>query len=545
MTTTVTDVAQVDADEPSRPCQRMRILLVDDNQDNLYSVQTALEPLGEEILSASSGKEALRLCLDHDFAVILVDVRMPDMDGFETAEFIRSRKRSKHTPLLFLTAYRSDEQLFRGYDLGAVDFLFWPLVPEILQSKVRVFVELSRTAEALRQANAYNRSLIEASLDPLVTISHTGKITDVNEATEKVTGTSRDRLIGSDFSDYFTEPEMARQVYPRVFSEGAVRDYPLAIRSTSGLVTDVLYNASVFKNEAGDVVGLCAAARDITERKRAEEKVRQLSRELEKRVQQRTAQLKERTVELETANKELEAFCYSVSHDLRAPLRAICGFTQILMDEHKQELSPEAQQCLDRVWQGGMHMGRLTDDLLAFARLGRQDVNKKLVSMNEVVRLAIEDLSLDRGGRQIEFVVESLPSCEVDAALLRQVFVNLLSNSVKFTRTREQARVEIGTLTSEERKRLSGGQPVGCPPEILDSDIPIFYVRDNGIGFDMRYVDKLFGVFQRLHRADEFEGTGIGLAIVQRVIHRHGGRVWAEAKPNEGATFYFTLEGGT
>src|SRR5579871_3171165 len=144
MTTRISDTAEADSPEVARPCQRMKILLVDDNQDNLFSVQTALEPLGEEILLASSGKEALRLCLDHDFAAILLDVRMPEMDGFETAEFIRSRKRSKHTPLLFLTAYRSDEQLFRGYDLGAVDFLFRPLVPEILQSKVRVFVELSR-----------------------------------------------------------------------------------------------------------------------------------------------------------------------------------------------------------------------------------------------------------------------------------------------------------------------------------------------------------------------------------------------------------------
>src|SRR5690348_479697 len=197
MTIKLTGEDGADRQEIKSPCQRMKILLVDDSKDNLFSVQTALEPLGEEILSASSGKEALRLCLDHDFAAILLDVRMPDMDGFETAEFIRSRKRSKHTPLLFLTAYRSDEQLFRGYDLGAVDFLFRPLVPEILQSKVRVFVELSRTAEALRQANAYNRSLIEASFDPLISIAPDGRIMDVNRAAEQATGLSRQELVNT------------------------------------------------------------------------------------------------------------------------------------------------------------------------------------------------------------------------------------------------------------------------------------------------------------------------------------------------------------
>ena len=302
----------------------------------------------------------------------------------------------------------------------------------------------------------------------------------------------------------------------------------------NGEVRHAVCQGEVCRDEAGHPVRIIDTVLDITERRRAEEEVRNLNLELERRVVQRTAQL-------EAANKELEAFSYSVSHDLRGPLRAINGFAQILMDEHKQELSPAAQHCLDRVWQGGVHMGHLVDDLLAFSRLGRQNLNKRLVRIDDVVRLAMEDLRADRERRQIELVVGSLPSCETDPALLRQVFVNLLSNAIKFTRPRETARIEIGTLSSEERKRFSDIRPVSCPSEIFNTGVPIFYVRDNGVGFDMRYADKLFGVFQRLHKQRDFEGTGVGLATVQRIIQRHGGQVWAEAELNKGACFYFTL----
>ena len=635
--------------------------------------------------------------------------------------------------------------------------------------------------EKLRQASRYTRSLLEASLDPLVTISREGKITDVNEATEKVTGVSREELIGSDFSNYFTDPDAARRGYEQVFAQGVVQDYPLAIRHASGKLTHVLYNATIFKDEAGEIEGVFAAARDITEKKRAQAAVaaerekfnnildvlppyivlltsdyhvafanreftrrfgesggrrcfeflfglsapceicetfkvlqskqpldwtwtgpdgchydvydipfidtdgsslilemgvdvtarkqaetalqesetkfrtlselvpqfvwsctpdglnvyfnqrwveytglsleesygrgwntpfhaddkqaawdawnhavatgdlyrvesrlraadgsyrwflmrgvpmrdgagnivkwfgtctdiedfkraqadlKQLNEELDDRVQQRTAQL-------EAANRELEAFSYSVSHDLRAPLRAINGFAQILLDEHKRELSHEAQRCLDQVCQSGTHMGNLIDDLLAFSRLGRQDLNKKRVRIDEIVQAAIEDVRGDRQGRQVELVLGSLPACETDPILLRQVFVNLLSNALKFTRQREKARIEIGTLTPEERQHLADTRPSTSLTDLLNPNIPIFYVRDNGVGFDMRYADKLFGVFQRLHKKSDFEGTGVGLATVQRIIRRHGGEIWADAEVNKGASFYFTLEAPT
>jgi light-regulated signal transduction histidine kinase (bacteriophytochrome) len=227
--------------------------------------------------------------------------------------------------------------------------------------------------------------------------------------------------------------------------------------------------------------------------------------------------------ELEAANRELEAYSYTVSHDLRAPLRAINGFTAILFDEHAAELSEAAKDYLGRVHESGKHMGELVDDLLAFSRLGRQPMRKQSVNTTEVAGNAWTQVSEGLEGRQVTIHIGDLPICESDPILLEQVFVNLLSNAVKYSRPREVALIDVAA-------EVKAGQT-------------IYSVRDNGVGFDMQYADRLFRVFQRLHRADEYEGTGVGLATVHRIVERHGGRVWAEAAPGKGATFYFTLKG--
>ena len=235
--------------------------------------------------------------------------------------------------------------------------------------------------------------------------------------------------------------------------------------------------------------------------------------------------LQTRTTELEEANQELEAFSYSVSHDLRWPLRAIDGYSKILIDEYESRLDPKAQRYLHLMRSSTQQMDRLVEDLLAFSKLARQPLRKEPVDPAELVRAALEDLASQTEGRSVDITIGALPSTPADPALLKQVFLNLLHNALKFTRTRPRAVIHVGY-----QKQTIGG-------------IGAYYVQDNGIGFDMKYVDKAFGVFQRLHRPEDYEGTGVGLAIVHRIVSRHGGRVWAQAEVDKGATFYFTLEG--
>jgi signal transduction histidine kinase len=272
--------------------------------------------------------------------------------------------------------------------------------------------------------------------------------------------------------------------------------------------------ARPLRDSQGNLGGGVAVLRDITERKAAEQKVQELNQNLEARVIERTAELK-------AANKELEAFTYSVSHDLRAPLRHISGFTKILVEKFHSSLPAEAQQHLQLIAQGANRMGQLVDELLKLARLGRQALSVEVTELSFLVKDVVTLLAPETVGRQVEWKIDELPSAECDPVLIRQVFQNLISNALKYSRPRSPAVIEIGRTEKE-------GETV-------------IFVKDNGVGFDMRYMDKLFGVFQRLHLAEEFEGTGIGLATVERIIKKHGGRVWVEAELDRGATFYFTL----
>jgi PAS domain S-box-containing protein len=279
---------------------------------------------------------------------------------------------------------------------------------------------------------------------------------------------------------------------------------------------------SLQRDERGEPFAILETNTDITERRHAEEALRQSRDELEVKVKQRTAQLSKANDELQSVNKELEAFAYSVSHDLRAPVRHIAGFGELLQKHARDALDESSRRHLGLILDSAKRMGTLVDDLLAFSRIGRAETQKTTVKLDQLVKAVVADSAPDAQGRTIDWKIGELPICHGDPAMLRLVVTNLISNALKFTRTREQARIEIGSLNHR-------------PGEV------VFFVKDNGVGFDMKYEDKLFGVFQRLHSQEAFEGTGIGLATVQRIVHRHGGRVWAEGAIDQGATFYVAL----
>jgi len=360
---------------------------------------------------------------------------------------------------------------------------------------------------------------LKAALDEHSIVAITdpqGKITYVNDKFCSISGYARAELLGQDhrlINSGHHPKEFIRNLWTTI-AQGNVWHGEIKNRTKDGTGYWVETTIVPFLDDTGKPRQYVAIRTDITQRKQAESEILKLNAELEMRVARRTA-------ELEAANKELEAFSYSVSHDLRAPLRAINGFAGIVLEDFGSLLPPEGRDYLERVRNGGKSMGQLIDDLLTFARLSRQSLALHRINTSRLVQDAWLELKPAVNGRLIETRFGELPPCDGDPVLLKQVWVNLLSNAAKYTRGRTPAVVEVGC------DQIDGDQA--------------YFVRDNGVGFDMQYANKLFGVFQRLHRAEDFEGTGVGLAIVQRVIHRHGGRVWATAELDRGATFYFTL----
>ncbi|HET7438719.1 MAG TPA: PAS domain S-box protein, partial [Nitrospira sp.] len=396
-----------------------------------------------------------------------------------------------------------------------------------ITQKVRQEQALVESRERLRHALEYQDAVVSNLAEGLYTVNSQGLVISMNRTAEQLFGWTSEELVGRKMHDMTHYMHRDGTPFPaeecaglQVLRHGAslTNQEDVFIRK-DGSFFDVVYSSAPIRSD-NKIVGLVVVFRDVSQQRQVEEALRDRDRALTIANDELTQQ----SAVLADANNELQSFSYSVSHDLRAPLRTIDAYVRIVEEDHAPQLNAEAQRCLGIVKKAAIQAGELIDDLLEFSRLGRIGMDIRAVKMAELAREGAKDLRLMQEDRMIDLTIGDLPPCQGDWRLLKLVWSNLLSNAFKFTRHRAAAQIEIGWLPDERQAEAS-----------------VYYVKDNGVGFDMKYVHKLFGVFQRLHLKDEFDGTGVGLAMVQRIVHRHGGRVWAEGKIDGGATFFFSL----
>jgi PAS domain S-box-containing protein len=432
----------------------------------------------------------------------------------------KSRKELKHALEALQECYEELESRVEGRTSDLIR-LNRELEREITERKV--------AEQELIESRRRLADIISFLPDATLVIDGEGKVIAWNKAIEEMTGIGSEHILGKGDYEYSLPFYGSRRplLIDLVLEPGKIDEakYDFVQRDQDTLIgegfipsfkggTYLRAKARPLYDSQGNVVGAIESIRDVTERKQAEAEVRRLAAELEERVRERTAQL-------ETANRELEAFAYSVSHDLRAPLRAMSGFSHLLLEYYGEKLDEQGRHYLQRMDQVSQRMGKLIDDLLSLSRLARLEMRRERVDLSAMARGIGAELREREPGREVEFAVGERLSAQGDAQLLRVVLENLIGNAWKFTEKHPQARIEFGRFTQRGK--------------------PVYFVRDDGVGFDMAYVDKIFGAFQRLYPSNEFEGSGIGLATVERIITRHGGQVWAEGEVGKGATFYFTL----
>jgi PAS domain S-box-containing protein len=609
--------------------ERATILLVDDKKDNIFVLEQILCNEDRNIISASDGIEALRTVLNAEIDLIILDVQMPGMDGFEVAKLLKSNKRSKDIPIIFATAEKKEHKsALKGFEEGAVDYLYKPLDVDITEAKVsmllrlqvqrkelirknltleRYDLQINNSAdiicvidagtlkfeevnlvvnsilgytvqemkgssllfyldaedrpgvEKLRNENkerlsfetrvyskereikwlswnivnknglwfanarditgikeaeeikSYLSIVVRQSEDAIYLHDHEGKIISWNDGAEKIYGFTEAEALDMKIWNIIPEQFLTEMhaVIDDILLGKKIETLEMSRITKFGKMIDVTFSASVIADAEGNLKSVAITERDITQQKKTRLEILQLNTDLNINV-----------VQLESTNSDLESFSYSVSHDLRAPLRGVNAYAQIILEEYSSQFDVELKRLFLVIQKSALRMDILINDLLAFSRMGRRMVRKVSIDFDKQARQVISELD-GQDKIKAEIIIHPLKSAEGDAALLYQVWMNLISNAIKYSGKRATPVIEIACAEG--------------PNEY------IYSVKDNGTGFDMEYAHKLFGVFQRLHENKDYSGTGIGLAIVRRVVEKHGGSVWAEGEPDKGATFYFSL----
>jgi PAS domain S-box-containing protein len=525
-----------------------KILVADDDKNNVSYLETLFAAQGFHVTTADNGAKALDSARKDPPDIIISDILMPVMDGFMLCRQWKKDSRLKNIPFVFYTATYTDpkdEKLAR--DLGADLFIIKPQEPDVLLDIVQKVMadskpeiiektpeveipeeevfkkynetlfrklekkihELETANQTIKESETKYRSLIETTDTGFAIIDVEGKVLDANKEYIRLSGHNiLGQIIGKKVTEWTAEHDRARNAEEvgLCLKQGFVRNLEIDYVDKDGRVTPVEINATVVETTGGTVImTLC---RDITERKKAEDEIRQLNESLEQRVRERTI--------------ELEAFSYSVSHDLRAPLRAIDGFSQALLEDYENKLDAQGRDYLTRIRTSTHLMAELIEDLLKLSRITRTDMDILPVNMTRMAQSIIDELQKSHPQRIVNIKIAGSLEDSADPRLIRIVLENLLGNAWKFTGKKTVAEIEFGSREKDNKK--------------------IYFIRDNGAGFDMEYAERIFAPFQRLHNVEEYPGTGIGLATVKRIVHRHGGTVRAEGSPDQGATFYFTLQ---
>jgi PAS domain S-box-containing protein len=491
---------------------RIKVLFVDDEEHNLKSFRAAFRR-EMDVLIASSGAEGLALLEHEPVHVVISDQRMPGMSGSEFLALVRERY--PRSMRMLLTGFSDLEAVVAAVNEGGIyAYATKPWHENDLRLRIQQAYEIYQLKDEKDRLLQQYQQIFDASGDPIVLVDSAGAILQANRACAKVMGLDRDTLLTTRFTDHIEDPRLLVRALRSNRKGNTFVNVDLTIRTPKGTMLDCLMTATYLGDHALGKDVFQAIFKDVSDRRQEEARLKKLNSDLDRRVAVRTAQLLE-------ALEDLGSFSYSVAHDLRSPLKNIAAMSELLQHHCAETQDDQAIAFTDRIHKGAKRLIELVDDMLHFSQTNGRELDRKELTLAPLAQEVIAELAAEERRAHVHIVAAAHDTICADASLLKVALHNLLSNALKFTRDRELPHIEIGVLHEDERD--------------------VLVVRDNGVGFDPQHKDRVFGAFQRLHKADQFEGTGIGLAIVSRIVRKHGGTAWAESVPGQGTCLYLAF----